>query len=272
MPDYHLHTPYCRHAQGGMELYARQAASLGLEEICFTPHMPMPGFGRGPDWLRMASEDMELYLRDLEDLRGRHRELTILCGVEADFYDGSEKQVQEFLARYPFDLVLMSVHFLRDWPGENWVFDITGLGKPLREVYHDYLSALKRGIGTGLYDAVAHLDLIRQPGQTVLASNARDVQEVLELAGRQGMSLEINTGGMRRPLAQPYPAPEILQLASRLALPAITGSDAHEPHLVGYGFSEVRGWLAGHPGLSAVRYRGRRAEPLTRACPSGIAS
>ena len=117
MPDYHLHTPYCRHAQGGMELYARQAASLGLEEICFTPHMPMPGFGRGPDWLRMAGEDMERYLRDLENVRARHRELTILCGIEADFYDGYEKQVEELLARYPFELVLMSVHFLREWIG-----------------------------------------------------------------------------------------------------------------------------------------------------------
>jgi histidinol-phosphatase (PHP family) len=266
MPDYHLHTPYCRHAEGAMEQYARRAVSAGLEEICFTPHMPpVPGFGRGPDWLRMDSEDMPRYLRDLDAVRARHPELTILCGIEADFYDGSEEKIGEFLARYPFDLVLMSVHFLRDWPGESWVFDIPGQDRSLPEVYHEYFAALKRGIRTGLYDAVAHLDLIRQPGHPVLASNAGDVEEVLTLASGAGMSLEINTGGMRRQLAQPYPAPEILQLASRMGTRVILGSDAHEPHLVGYGFAEVQGWLRGCPGLQAVRYRGRKAEPLAVA-------
>ena len=271
MPDYHLHTPYCRHAEGAMEQYARQAVSLGLEEVCFTPHMPpVPGFARGPDWLRMAPDDMERYLRDLETVRSRHPSLRILCGIEADFYDGSEEKTGELLARYPFDLVLMSVHFLRDWPGDNWVFDFAGLRKPLPEVYHDYFSALKRGIRTGLYDAVAHLDLIRQPGHPVLAGSAQEVEETLALAAGAGMSLEINTGGMRRQLAQPYPTPEILQLASRLNMRVITGSDAHEPHLVGYGFDQVQGWIQGHPGLQAVRYRGRKAQPLPSA--SGIAS
>jgi len=38
----------------------------------------------------------------------------------------------------------------------------------------------------------------------------------------------------------------------------ITGSDAHQAHLVGHGFAEVDEWIAASPALRRVRYRGRR--------------
>jgi histidinol-phosphatase (PHP family) len=273
MFDYHMHTQYCRHAAGRMEQYVRQALALGLQEICFTPHIPLPGFPRGPEGLRMEPEDAEPYFREVERLRARYPQLSILCGVEADFYEGFEKTVEEFTSAYPLDLVLMSVHFLRDWPGENWLFDFDFPGRSPAEVYHDYFEALERGISTGLYDALAHLDLIRQPGHPVLASNEEDVAEVLAMAARAGMSLEINTSGMRRSCRLPYPAPEILPLAAARGLPVITGSDAHEPQLVGHGFAEVGQWIAASPGLRRVRYRARRArelpaEPAREPCAS----
>jgi histidinol-phosphatase (PHP family) len=257
MFDYHLHTPFCRHAEGRMEQYVGEALARGLQEICFTPHIPLPGFPRGPEGLRMEPQDAEPYFREIERLRAGYPQLSILCGVEADFYDGFEKHVEEFLGLYPLDLVLMSVHFVRDWPGENWVFGFDFPDRPLAAVYHDYFQALKRGIQSGLYDAVAHLDLIRQAGHPVLATNSGDVEEVLALAARAGMSLEINTSGMRRSWRLPYPLPEILPLAVAQGLPVITGSDAHQPHLVGHGFAEVDEWIAGVPGLQRVRYRAR---------------
>jgi len=272
MFDYHLHTPYCRHAVGRMEQYVEEGLARGLEELCFTPHIPLPGFTRGPDGLRMQPQDADLYFREIERLRTRYPDLSILCGIEADFYDGLEKTVEEFLGRYPLDLVLLSVHFVRDWPGENWVFDFDFKGRTLAAIYHDYFEALKRGINSGLYDAVAHLDLIRQPGHPVLATNAGDVAEVLSLAARAGMCLEINTSGMRRSWKKPYPLPEILPLAARFGVPVITGSDAHEPHLVGYGFEEVHEWIAGVPGLRRARYRGRKYELRPQPSSRAIAS
>jgi histidinol-phosphatase (PHP family) len=271
MFDYHLHTPYCRHAVGRMEQYVEQALARGLEELCFTPHIPLPGFERGPEGLRMESEDADRYFREIERLRACYPEAGILCGIEADFYDGFEKTIEQFLGRHPLDLVLLSVHFVRDWPGENWVFDFDLPGRPLASVYHDYFEALKHGIRTGLYDAVAHLDLIRQPGHPVLATNAGDVEEVLSLAARAGMSLEINTSGMRRSWKLPYPSPEILLLAAARGQSVITGSDAHEPQLVSYGFAEIRDWIDEVPGLRRVRYRGRKqlpAEAVREPCAS----
>jgi histidinol-phosphatase (PHP family) len=271
MRDYHLHTQFCQHAAGRMEQYVEAAIAAGLEEICFTPHIPLPAFPRGPSGMRMEPEDAERYFREVERLRERYRELTILCGIEADFYEGYERYVEQFLQRHPLDLVLMSVHFLRDWPGENRVFDYSFPGRPLAQVYRDYFEALKRGIRTGLFDGLAHLDLIKQPGHPVLETNAEDVAQVLELAAGAGMCLEINTAGLRRPLAEPYPAPAILPLAAASGVPVITGSDAHEPHLAGYAFSMVRDWIAELPDLQCVRYRRRKALPDRRPLAEGVA-
>ena len=40
--DYHLHTPLCRHAVGEPTEYAARALALGLREIGFSDHSPMP--------------------------------------------------------------------------------------------------------------------------------------------------------------------------------------------------------------------------------------
>ena len=85
------------------------------------------------------------YLRDLETLRARHREIRILCGIEADFYDGNEKYIEEFLARYPFDLVLLT-SLLPDQP-RSAVVDTVVEGRQrdarlrLDQLYRDGLSA-----------------------------------------------------------------------------------------------------------------------------------
>ena len=43
--DYHTHTPLCRHAEGEPIDYARRARQLGLGELGFSDHSPMPDDG-----------------------------------------------------------------------------------------------------------------------------------------------------------------------------------------------------------------------------------
>ena len=37
LPDYHMHTPFCRHAHGEPEEYAAEAVRKGLKEIYLSP-------------------------------------------------------------------------------------------------------------------------------------------------------------------------------------------------------------------------------------------
>jgi len=64
MRDYHMHSHFCRHAVGGLADYVRAARNKGIREICFTPHIPLPGFRPGfwNDQLRMDEREFDAYL------------------------------------------------------------------------------------------------------------------------------------------------------------------------------------------------------------------
>ena len=253
MHDYHMHSHFCRHATGSLEEYARAAVARGMDEICFTPHIPLPGFRPGflGDRLRMAREDFPRYLEELERTRARVPELTILSGIEADFIEGREEYVERFLASYPFDFVLMSIHFIRDWPEDQYVFGYDGDPRPLERVYDDYLEAIRKGIRTGLYDCVAHFDVIKKPGRPLLATHAAEVKELIASCVARGMSAEINTSGTRKEIGETYPSADIVALMVERGLALTPGSDAHAPSQVGTG-------LAALNGTKMARYRARR--------------
>ena len=258
LADYHIHTRLCRHASGEIEEYVESAIRAGLEEICFTGHIPLPGFPRGAAGLRMDQNDLEEYFGDIERVRSRYRDITILTGIEADFYEGYEEPVSGFLARYPLDIVLMSVHFIRKWPDGFWVFYFDFPDRSIEEIYRDYCREIQKGIRTGLYDAVAHLDLIKLQDHPLMQTNAEDVETILTLCREQDMSVEINTSGARKSIGEMYPSEDIRRLAVDRGLPFITGSDAHSPGHVGYRFADLTDHLNDLPGARISRYRKRK--------------
>jgi histidinol-phosphatase (PHP family) len=263
MFDYHLHTPFCRHASGSMEEYVRRARELKIEEICFTPHIPLLDFHRGRSDLRMAYEDLESYIDSVQEIRARYPDYTILCGVEADYYPGYEEYLKRVLSLCDFDLVLLSVHFVHSWPGENWLFGFDFPQKTMSRIYSEYFGEIKRGIKTGLFDCVAHLDVIKQPGYPVLENNRGDVEEILQLCQTYEMSVEVNTSGLRKRIGEMYPSPEILDLIVERGLPLVTSSDAHDPSRVASGFRQLYSLLGELPHCTIARYHRRASEPVS---------
>jgi histidinol-phosphatase (PHP family) len=252
MHDYHIHTHFCRHATGGLADYARQALRLGMREICFTPHIPMPGFrlGVGGSRVRMDQEDFPLYREELERTRALFPDLTILSGIEADYVEGREEELDGFLSAHDFDFVLMSIHFVARWPGSQWAYDISMDPRPLEAIYDEYLDAVCAGIRSGLFDCVAHMDLIKQKGRPLMATHRDRIEQIIGLCLAGGMSAEVNTSGARKDIAEHYPADEIVSLMRRRGLPLVVNSDAHDPRHVGAGFGAVKG-------IRPVRYRKR---------------
>jgi histidinol-phosphatase (PHP family) len=252
MHDYHLHTHFCRHASGTLADYARAAIQRGIEEICFTPHIPMPFHRPGfmNNRIRMDIGDFPAYLEELERTREAFPGLSILCGVEADFVVGQEAFLEEFLASHPFDFVLMSVHFIHSWPEDQWVFDFTRVQRSIEQIYDDYLEEVRAGIRSGLFDSVAHFDLIKVAGKPLLATHRGQVLEIFDLCRRQGMSMEINTSGSRKEIGECYPSGDISLLMAERGVPLTPGSDAHSAAHVGFGLEKLA-----H--LPFVRYRRR---------------
>ena len=74
--DYHMHTPRCQHAAGPLEAYAEHALTIGLHEIGFACHNPLPhGYGAN---VRMAESELDAYVADLVALRDQYRDRLII--------------------------------------------------------------------------------------------------------------------------------------------------------------------------------------------------
>jgi len=242
MIDYHNHTKLCKHAEGDVFEYIEKAIEQGIQEFAFTDHIPMPdSFDIAH---RMEMTEMDEYVKWIENARARFPEIKILLGIEAEFYEGFEDFTEHFLKQYDFDLVIMSVHFIRNWQDGNWVFRYDFPGKTLAEIYTEYLDTVNKGIKTKLFDVVGHIDLIKKEGYPLMQVVPEEVKTVLKNIKDCGMVLEINTSGFRRKIAESYPHSDWLPLVKELNVPVCVGSDSHNPEQVGLNFVETYKILA----------------------------
>lgn len=256
MLDYHLHTKLCKHASGEIREYIEQAIRSDLKEICFTDHIPLPDdFDLAH---RMHEQQMDLYSNWIEQARTNYPELKILYGIEADYYEGFENYLEKFLARFNFDLVIMSVHFVKHWSDGNWVFNYHFPGKTIPMIYEEYLNAIIKGINTGLFDVVGHIDIIKRNGDSLLKVVPGKISETLSALKKANMAIEINSSGFRKDANECYPGFDWLTEIRNLDLPVTVGSDAHAPEQVAFRFMEVYQQIKAHKINKMVSYRKRR--------------
>ncbi|MBD3224622.1 MAG: histidinol-phosphatase HisJ family protein [Caldithrix sp.] len=258
--DYHMHTSLCKHASGTMEAYVEAAIQRGLQEIAFTDHCPLPDdFDLAH---RMHRDDLNTYVSEVQRLQKVYPEVDIKLGIEADFYDGFEHYLVDLFDQYPFDIILMSVHFIRHWPDDNWAFSYHFPGRSFKQIYSDYLQAVKRGIETGIFDVIAHLDLIKSPDEPLLNHNADEVQTIMKRANAKGMAIEINTSGLHKHIEEVFPSLNMLPLIDETGIPITLGSDAHKPDHVGYEFNYIDDVLQNYPNIQFARFNNRKMQLL----------
>lgn len=236
--DYHMHTPLCGHAVGNPDEYAQVAIAAGLEEIGFSDHAPfvvreLPG-------ITMKQSELPVYYQMIESVREKYRtDLRIKIGIEADFVPGYEDKTKTILDDYPYDYVIGSVHFINDWgfddPGERATWDASDVN----QVYRDYYALLRQCAQSGLYDIMAHVDLVKKFGHRPTESMLDEVEKTAQVFKETGVAVEINTSGLRKTVGEMYPAFDCMQIYAKHQIPLTFGSDAHQPSHVGADFSDA---------------------------------
>jgi histidinol-phosphatase (PHP family) len=91
--DYHMHTPLCRHATGEPLAYAQHAVALGLTEIGFSDHSPMPQ-DDFDNW-RMFDRQLDEYVAQVQQALGAEVELERLLDVPPVYTDPGEAWMRE---------------------------------------------------------------------------------------------------------------------------------------------------------------------------------
>ncbi len=244
----HCHTPLCKHATGLPAEYVRVAEQRGLRGIIFTDHCPLPdGISAG---VRMAPEQfddyVELIARVRESFNGR---MDVRLGLESDYYPGVEPWLEKLHDRVTLHYVLGSVHphvpeyrarYLR---GDSFEYQKT------------YFEHLAESAEVGLFDALAHPDLVKneQPSEWHFARIQPAIERALDRIAKTGVAMELNTSGINKALPEMNPGVAMLKLMHARRIPVVLGADAHRPERVGDGYVTALNILRG-VGYAEISY------------------
>jgi histidinol-phosphatase (PHP family) len=259
--DYHMHTPLCQHAAGPMEAYVERAIELGLREVGFSDHNPLPnGFGAN---VRMKESELEYYVQRVTDLQFQYRgKIDVMLGLELDYIEGLEDYLARQIAAYPWDYILGSVHYLdRECRVGSWSKNYPG---GIDEHYTRYFALVRQLAQSGLCDIIAHLDVVKRNAQVPTPRGLDQVTATLQTIAQAGLAVEINTSGYRHSELvdgpQPYPALPFVREALALDIPLTVNSDAHAPEQVGTKFGEIEGFLKKSGCQHLARFNRRQRE------------
>lgn len=260
MRDGHVHSKYCPHGSKDVfQAYIEQAIQLGITEISFTEHAPLPVGFTDPTPLQdsaMKIEDLPQYLEEIEGLRERYKgKIKIHAGLEVDFIEGFEAETTQFLNKYgPYlsDSIL-SVHFLKDgkeydcldYSPEVFGDMITrygGVDKVYEAYYRTLLLSIRADLGTYKPKRIGHMTLVNkfQKKYPCPDSFNKEILEILKEVKERNYELDYNGAGTAKPLCrEPYPPTHVASQAMQLQIPMVYGSDAHQAKELLQGYEQL---------------------------------
>ncbi len=221
--DLHNHTKLCNHATAEMDEYVKEAIKKGVKYFGFSDHAPME-FDKK---YRMSFEDMNKYETSVLNLKKIFKnDLEIFLGYEVDYLpDYMDKRV----LNSKVDYLIGSVHFLNGWGFDNPEFIGEYKNKDIDLLWEEYFDAIKSMVKSGFFDIVGHIDLIKVfkylPKKDIKLIALEAIKEIK----KANMVVEINMSGYKKPINEPYPSFEILELISEYDIAITFGSDAHSP-------------------------------------------
>jgi histidinol-phosphatase (PHP family) len=247
--DYHIHTPYCGHAQGKTIEYIERAIELGFHEIGFTDHLGRYYLThiqrrRYWDW-GMNERNITRYIAEVSDLKALYRDqINVKIGLEIDFVEGAEELLMPFLDHFAFDFFLGSIHCL---PRFGWkhLADYTVYDEDA--VFTEYFRCARAAMQSKLFHSLAHLDFIwrylRWPQKGALDLLEREIAATVQTGRDTTTCIEINANGylwsQLNITEGPDPFVMLLGEIRDRQAPVTIGSDAHDPQLVGKSFNDI---------------------------------
>jgi len=273
LTDYHVHL---RPDEGGtpaeeyftaanVDRYRAAAEEHGIAELGVAEHVhrfrDALDVWRHPFWVSSAHDDLDAYCGWV------HEETDLKLGIEMDFLPGREDRTANLLEPFPWDFVIGSVHFLRDEAVDNEDFDVWNRADSADRVWSRYFDTLGEAARSGLFDVLAHPDLVKVWGAQRPRPDGdlrRFYERAMEGIAESGIAVEVSTAGLRKPVGEIYPTRAFLELCLEAGAPIALSSDAHVPGEVGFAYEQALEALdeLGVRELCVFSGRERRLEPI----------
>ncbi|HEU4598394.1 MAG TPA: PHP domain-containing protein [Solirubrobacterales bacterium] len=172
LTDYHLHlrpdedgTSFERYfSAANVDRYLAAAEVAGIEELGVSEHVyrfrQALDLWRHPLWVENAVDDLDAYCEFV-------RETPLRLGIECDFIPGAEERIADLLTAREFDYVVGSVHFIGEGDAavDHEGFDVWAGAGDAEAIWRRYFEMLAECARSGLYDILAHPDLVKVWGR-----------------------------------------------------------------------------------------------------------
>jgi histidinol-phosphatase (PHP family) len=273
LTDYHVHlrkdgnefTAEEAFTPANAERYQEVAAERGVQDLGVSEHVhrfrQALDVWQHPFWRQNASDDLDAYCDFVRE------QTSLKLGIEADYIAGAEDRMATLLDGRDWDYVIGSVHFIAgealDMQGD---WDIWRSSDP-DKVWMRYFETLGEAARTGMYDIIAHPDLVKVWGADG-PKPSRDLRFYYEAAmegiADSDVAIEVSTAGLRKPVGEIYPAPGFLEMCLEEGRPVALSSDAHTADDLAYAYDQALELLEslGVDRLAVFDGRERRLEPI----------
>jgi histidinol-phosphatase (PHP family) len=274
LTDYHLHlrpddaaaTAAEYFTGANVDRYRTVAEERGVAELGCSEHIyrfaQALEVWQHPLWRDSARDDLDTYagfVREETDLK---------LGIEADFLAGREDRMATLLDGYDWDYVVGAVHFVGEHAVDHDGYEVWDhRSQRPDELWRRYFRTLGEAARSGLFDILAHPDLIKiwGPRRPLPEGDLRRFYDLaMEGIAESQIAVEVSTAGLRKPVAELYPAPAFLEMCVDAGCPVALSSDAHVPGDVGRDYEVALELLerVGVGELAVFERRVRRLEPI----------
>jgi histidinol-phosphatase (PHP family) len=185
----------------------------------------------------MNASAAEPYLAHIKTLSYNVKNIKVRTGLEVDYFHGKEKEIHSFLCTTDLDYAIGSVHYLGDSTVDMGPEFYNG--KNIDRLFETYFEQVIAAAASGLFDIIAHCDLIRIYGFKPSSDPEHLYRNLARSFKIHDVAFEINTNGRNRPIRDFYPDRQYLRIFKEEKVPVCVNSDAHMPSRVGQYFDEA---------------------------------
>lgn len=243
LSDFHLHTQFSSDSKTSPLDVIKRAKSLGLKNICFTDHNDFDyPLEDGKIVFNLDYNQYTDYMFDLKE-KMSHSDLSIYVGVEQGLMESVSEKVNAYDKEGRLDFIIGSSHLVNGVdPYYNSFWQNVSVKEAIEKYYESIICNIK---SCSNFDVYGHLDyIIRYTPNKDNDYDWNDYREYFEIILKslieKGKGIEINTGGLKYGLKNPNPCIEIIKLYKELGGEIITtGSDAHTPEHIAYGYHVI---------------------------------
>ncbi len=234
-----------------------QARALGWSKIGFSNHFIVcpyiketklyeAALQRGYEKIYSSSfeeaiEKFKPHYERIDELKAKTG-FPIYKGMEVDFFrdnewrEGFEKAVEILKPDY----LIGSAHFVS---ANHTLYNTHDLKNASKEeqnlLLHKYYQNVRSAAGSGLFNFLAHVDLMKKVGLGLEKEWIDEERQTVEAIAKAGARVEINTSGFKLAYGEPYPSKRILSLLAQYNVPVIISDDAHDVGRLGDQFDKA---------------------------------